>query len=222
MPIRTSLVALILASLVAPLQPMADPPERASTVGERLSLNVTVYNGGSALIHDRRVVPLEEGLNRIAWRDVSAQMDATSAILEPVGGNNRIGVREQNFDYDLLDPATLLRKYVGRDVTVVHEARFAGDRETRETAQILSVNAGIVLKYKNGIEAGVRGHIVFRDSGGAFRERPTLVLQLESERALSQTLDLSYLTSGMTWRADYAGRERAPTARRRKRQRRAA
>ncbi len=190
---------------IAPIRIVADPPERTSTVGERLSLNVTVYNGGTALIHDRRVVPLEEGLNRIAWRDVSAQMDATSAILEPVGGTNLIGVREQNFDYDLLDPQALLRKYVGREVTVVHEARFAGDRDTRETAEILSVNGGIVLKYKNGIETGVRGHIVFPDSGGAFRERPTLVLQVESEHALSQTLDLSYLTSGMTWRADYVG-----------------
>jgi hypothetical protein len=205
MPIRILIVSLILAALVAPLRPSADPAERASTVGERLSLNVTVYNGGAALIHDRRVVPLEEGLNRIAWRDVSAQMDATSAILEPVGGTNLIGVREQNFDYDLLDPQALLQKFVGREVTVVHEARFSGDRDTRETAEILSVNGGIVLKYKDGIETGVRGHIVFPDSGGAFRERPTLVLQVESEHALSQTLDLSYMTSGMTWRADYVG-----------------
>jgi hypothetical protein len=199
-------VLLVIALLaVAPIRIAADPPERTSTVGQRLSLNVTVYNGGAALIHDRRVVPLEEGLNRIAWRDVSAQMDATSAILEPVGGTNLIGVREQNFDYDLLDPQTLLRKYIGREVTVVHEARFAGYRDTRETAEILSVNGGIVLKYKDGIETGVRGHIVFPDSGGAFRERPTLVLQVESEHTQSQTLDLSYLTSGMTWRADYVG-----------------
>jgi hypothetical protein len=204
MPIRILIVSLILAALVAPLRPSADPGERASTVGERLSLNVTVYNGGAALIHDRRVVPLEEGLNRIAWRDVSAQMDATSAILEPVGGTNLIGVREQNFDYDLLDPQALLQKFVGREVTVVHEARFSGDRDTRETAEILSVNGGIVLKYKDGIETGVRGHIIFPDSG-AFRERPTLVLQVESERAQSQTLDLSYMTGGMTWRADYVG-----------------
>ncbi len=205
MPIRILLVSLILAALVAPLRPSADPAERASTVGERLSLNVTVYNGGAALIHDRRVVPLEEGLNRIAWRDVSAQMDATSAILEPAGGTNLIGVREQNFDYDLLDPEALMRKFVGREVTVVHEARFAGERDTRETAEILSVNGGIVLKYKDGIETGVRGHIVFPDSGGAFRERPTLVLQVESEHAQSQALDLSYMTGGMTWRADYVG-----------------
>ncbi len=197
-----SVIALL---AFAPIRIAAEPPERTSTVGQRLSLNVTVYNGGTALIHDRRVVPLEEGLNRIAWRDVSAQMDATSAILEPVRGTNLIGVREQNFDYDLLDPQALLRKYVGREVTVVHEARFSGDRDTRETAEILSVNGGIVLKYKDGIETGVRGHIVFPDSGGAFRERPTLVLQVESEHAQPQTLDLSYLTSGMTWRADYVG-----------------
>jgi hypothetical protein len=132
-------------------------------------------------------------------------MDPTSAILEPTGTNNRIPVREQNFDYDLLDPSALLRKYVGRDVTVIHEAEFAGQRETRETARILSVNGGVLLKYRDGIETGIRGHIVFPDAGGAFRDRPTLVLQVDSERALSQPLDLAYLTSGMTWRADYVG-----------------
>jgi hypothetical protein len=196
---------LILFALVAPAQLVADPPERTSTVAERQLVNVTVYNGGTALIHDRRVVRLDEGLNRIAWRDVSANMDATSALLEPVGGTNTIAVREQNFDFDLLDADALLRKYVGHYVTVVHEARFAGERDTRETAKLLSIAGGIVLQYRNGIETGVRGHIVLPTSTGNFRERPTLVLDVDSAHAADEMLDLSYLTSGMGWSADYVG-----------------
>ncbi|HEY4433039.1 MAG TPA: DUF4139 domain-containing protein, partial [Candidatus Cybelea sp.] len=134
-----------------------------------------------------------------------ADMDATSALLEPVGGTDTIAVREQNFDYDLVSSEALLRKYVGRDVTVVHEARFAGDRETRETARVLSVDDGVVLQYRDGIETGVRGHILFPVSVSGFRDRPTLVIDLDSSQDASETLDLSYLTHGMSWRADYIG-----------------
>lgn len=205
MILRASVIMFVSLALLAPAQPIAEQPERASSIGDRVLLNLTVYNGGMALVHDRRTLRLEEGLNRIAWRDVSAQMDSTSAIFEAIGGDNRIAVREQNFDYDLLDSAALLRKYVGREVTVVHEARFPGERDTRETAKILSADGEIILQYKDGIETGVRGHILFPDTGGAFRDRPTLVVELESERSVSQVVDLSYLSAGMSWRADYVG-----------------
>ncbi|HEY6484760.1 MAG TPA: DUF4139 domain-containing protein [Candidatus Cybelea sp.] len=203
--LRLSCTILASLAIVAPIALAADPTERTSTVAERRLINLTVYNGGTALIRDRRVVRLEPGLNRLAWRDVSADMDATSALLEPVGGTDTIAVREQNFDYDLMSSEALLRKYVGRDVTVVHEPRFAGDRETRETARVLSVDDGVVLQYRGGIETGVRGHILFPVSVNGFRDRPTLVIDLDSSQDASETLDLSYLTRGMSWRADYVG-----------------
>jgi hypothetical protein len=87
----------------------------------------------------------------------------------------------------------------------VHDPQFAGDRETRETARLLSVDEGIVLQYRHGIENGVRGHILFPVSANGFRDRPTLVVDLDSAQTTSETLDLSYLTRGMSWRADYVG-----------------
>jgi hypothetical protein len=164
-----------------------------------------VYNGGTALIHDRRMITLRGGLNRVAWRDVSANMDPTSALLEAVGSPNSITVVEQNFDFDLLNSDALLQKYVGKYVTVVHDARFAGERDTRERARILSTNGGIVLQYRDRIETEVRGHIIYPFSPKNFRDRPTLELDVDSQQSGPQLLDLSYLTGGMTWRADYVG-----------------
>lgn len=70
-----------------------------------------------------------------------------------MSSSNSITVVEQNFNFDLLDPSALLDKYVGRVVTVVHEARFAGEHDTREKARILSTNGGgIVLQYRDRIE----------------------------------------------------------------------
>ncbi|HVR46103.1 MAG TPA: DUF4139 domain-containing protein [Candidatus Binatia bacterium] len=201
--IRFITVALLLFAI--PLQIIADPPERTTTTADRQSINLTVYNGGTALIHDRRTLRLDDGLNRIAWRDVSAQMDPTSALVDGGGSANAIRVVEQNFNFDLLDPSALLDKYVGQEVTVVHEARFAGERDARERARILSTNGGIVLQYRDRIETQLRGYIIFPASPKNFRDRPTLDLDLDSGESGTTALDLSYLTSGLSWRADYVG-----------------
>lgn len=203
----TRVCALVIGfiTLLLPAGIMADLPERMSTIANRQLVNLTIYNGGTALVHDRRFVVLNAGINRIAWRDVSASMDPTSALLEAVGTSDKIVVLEQNFDFDLLDPSALLQKYVGRQVTVVHEARFAGERDTRETARILSLNGGIVLQYRDRIETEVRGHIIFPVSSANLRDRPTLDLDIDSGQSGTEVLDLSYLTTGLTWRADYVG-----------------
>ena len=195
--------ALIL--IAQPLQVNAEPRESTTTTADRQSVNLTIYNGGTALVHDRRTVRLNDGLNRIAWRDVSAQMDPTSALVVSLESPNAVHVVEQNFNFDLLDPSALLDRYVGREVTVVHEARFAGERDTHERARILSTNGGIVLQYHDRIETQLRGYITFPASPKNFRDRPTLDLDLEDADTGPQTLDLSYLTNGLTWRADYVG-----------------
>ncbi|GAC1391480.1 MAG: DUF4139 domain-containing protein [Vulcanimicrobiaceae bacterium] len=179
--------------------------EHASTVADRQFVNLTIYNGSTALVHDRRRMNLHSGFNRIAWRDVSANMDPTSALLENPGSSNRLDVLEQNFNFDLLNPSALLEKSIGRYVTVVHEARFAGERDTREQARILSTNGGIVLQYKDHIETGVRGYILYPTGSKGFRDRPTLDLDVRSEQEGNQTLDLSYLTGGLNWHVDYVG-----------------
>jgi hypothetical protein len=192
-------------ALLLPITSIAELPERASTVDQRERVNLTVYNGGTALVHDRRRFTLEAGLNRIAWRDVSANMDSSSALLDTVDSSNRVTVLEQNFDFDLLNPQALLQKYVGQYVTIVHDARFPGEHDTKERARVLSTNGGIVLQYRDRIETEVRGHVIYPYSPANFRAEPTLVLDVDSGHGGPETLDLSYLTGGLGWRADYVG-----------------
>lgn len=200
------LPCLLLCALFAfPAPASAAVPERTSNIRDRQLINVTVYNGGTALVHDRRRVLLTAGLNRVAWRDVSAQMDESSVLLRALETSDPVTVLEQNYDFDLLDPSALLNRYVGRIVTVVHPPEFAGQRETRERARLLSTNGGIVLQYANRIETQLRGYIIYPSAPANFRDKPTLVLDLQSTQGGERTLDLSYLTGGMSWRADYVG-----------------
>lgn len=202
---RNFLLIFVLAAFALPAAAFAATRERPSSVGQRERVNLTVYNGGTALVHDRRRVYLDAGLNRIAWRDVSAQIQPTTALVDTIGGSNRIDVLEQNFDFDLFNPQALLQRYIGKQVIVVHDPRFAGERETRETARVLSTTDGIVLQYRDRIETELRGHIAYPVSSSTFRDRPTLVLDMESRQNGTQMLDLSYLTNGLGWSADYVG-----------------
>ncbi len=183
----------------------ADPAERLSTTADQQSINLTIYNGASSLVHDRRRITLGKGVNDVAWRDVSGQLDATTAILDDVTSPGATTVREQNFNFDLLRPAALLDKFVGQRVTIVHDKPVAG-RPSSESAVLLADNEGVVLKYADRIETGLYdSHIVFPSIPENLRDRPTLTLQLDAAKAGAQELDLSYLTSGLGWRADYVG-----------------
>jgi len=200
-----ALAAALASALLFPAVSGADPAERTSTLADVRSVNLTIYNGALALVHDRRHLNLEQGENRVAWRDVGASMDATSAVLADLSVPGAVRVVEQNFNFDLLNPSTVLDKFVGRDVTVVHEKPLPG-QPVRETAKLLADNDGIVLQYADRIETGLSSsHIVFGSLPADLRDRPTLVLDLVSDRAGSADLDLSYLTGGLGWAANYVG-----------------
>lgn len=203
---RLSSVAIIGAlALALPGALAADTPERTTTLTDRTRVNLTIYNGNLSLVHDRRHVALANGINHLAWRDVSATMDATSAVLEDLTQSGGTRVVEQNFNFDLLDPATIRAKFVGRDVTVVHDRPVPG-RPARETARLLANNNGIVLQYADRIETDlVDSHIVYTSLPADLRDRPTLTLDLDSARAGSPDLDLAYLTAGLSWHAEYVG-----------------
>ncbi len=202
-------IVKILAALSIALVPAlasADIPERTSTLADQRAVNVTIYNNDVALVHDRRRVALNAGVNRIAWRDVSASMDATSAILDSAESSAQVNVLEQNFDYDVLDQDSLLQKYIGYDVIVVHPAKFAGERARREHARVLTAGGnGIVLQYADRIETQIDGYIVFPSIPKSLRDRPTLTLDLQTARVGPQVLDLRYLTSGLSWSVAYVG-----------------
>jgi hypothetical protein len=199
-----SAIVALAAVLSSPASSGADPAEATTTLADQQSVNLTIYNGSMALVHDRRHVALQAGENPLAWRDVSANMDATTAVLEDTSSPGAVHVVEQNFNYDLLRPQAILDKYVGREVTVVHDRATPG-RPQRETATLLSDNEGIVLKYRDRIETQLDGHFEFPNIPADLRDRPTLVLDLRSDATAGADLDLSYITAGLSWKADYVG-----------------
>ena len=174
--------------------------EVVSGAAEREATAITVYNDNLALVKERRKLNLPAGLVRLSLREVSGQLRPETALLRAVSGSP-IALVEQNFDFDLLTPAKLLEKYVGHEVTVLSPHPTTGE-ERREKATVLAANSGTVLRFADRIETGVPGRIVFDGVPANLRDRPTLSVLLEGAGG-SQSLELSYLTGGISWKADY-------------------
>ena len=176
--------------------------EITSSLADQQSVAVTIYNGDLALVKDTRKLQIKTGLNALALRDVSAQIRPETALLRSINAPGSLTMLEQNFDFDLLTPQKLLEKYVGKTVGLVKVHPTTG-AETIEQATVLSANNGVVMRVGNRIETGIPGRIVYDNVPANLRDRPTLVTQINNKGAQDQTIELSYLTGGLGWKADY-------------------
>lgn len=186
----------------------AQAAEVVSTLNDQSDLSITIYNGNLALVKDQRKIKLSSGVSQLAIRDVSGQMRPETALLKSLSDASSFTTYEQNFDFDLLTPEKLLQKYVGKTVTII-KTNPANGLESSETATVLAANNGIVLQIGDRIEtslsyvAGPFGRIVFNDIPETLRDRPTLTTQLNNKINAEQTFELSYLTTGLSWKSDY-------------------
>jgi hypothetical protein len=192
--------------LLAALPALLVAQETTTTLKDQKALAVTIYNDNLALVKDLREVRLAKGEARLAFQEVSAQIRPETALLRNLTAPRDFWVAEQNFDFDLLTPQKLLEKYVGEKVTIISNKPRPGGPgydEVREEATVLATNNGTVLQFADRIETSVPGRIVYPKVPGNLRARPTLVISLNSGVDRAQQLELSYLTGGLSWRADY-------------------
>ena len=206
-PLAFATLPLLLAAPCGPgLQSAQAPRETVTTQQDLQALAVTIYGDNLALVRDQRELRLPAGDLDLAFQEVAATIRPETALLRNLTEPKNFWVNEQNFDFDLLTPQKLLDKYVGRTVTVVTpipNPDGPGVRERREEAEVLAAGGGTVLKFPDRIETAAPGRIVFPGVPGTLRARPTLVINLHSGADRPQKLELTYLTGGLSWQADY-------------------
>ncbi|MBX9797646.1 DUF4139 domain-containing protein [Sphingomonas sp.] len=193
------LAALWLAGLPAALLAQSASPDAPGAQGD---VAITIYSNDLALVQDKRMLALPSGLTRQDFRDVSSRIRPETVRLSVSDAD----IVEQNYDYDLLSPSALMDKAVGQTITIVRTNPATG-AETRERAQVLAANEGVILKIGDRIEVlredGLPVRVVFDSLPPNLRARPTLSVTLDSRRAGTRPATLSYLTGGFSWRADY-------------------
>jgi hypothetical protein len=133
--VPTLAVAGLLAAHMIDSRPVIAAPaprQDTSTLDDQTELALTVYNSDLALVRDVRTLQLPRGVSDLQFMDVAATVNPATVHFRSLTEPARLGVLEQNYEYDLLEPEKLLRKYVGRDVTLVRTRQDGGS--TREEA----------------------------------------------------------------------------------------
>lgn len=202
-------IALCLLALLAGCGPRAKTAteytgpvfQRKSDAGVRESVAITVYNQNFGLVREIRPVELGKGRVALTFGDVSAKVQPETVQLRGLDSPDGLLVLEQNYRFDLLTPEKLLEKNVGKVVRVYRWNEALG-REESFDAEVLSTQGGAVLKIGNEVTSNVGGRLAFPGVPANLIEKPTLVWLVASD-AVRQRVEVTYLTQGLNWRADY-------------------
>ena len=190
---RTMAIVLTLATSLAS---GAEAAQLAVGRDAQKDVMVTIYNGNLGLVKDVRETRLPTGLHETEFTDVAAQIDPTTVHLKSLTDPAGLRILEQNYEYDLLSSQKLMEKYVGRMV------RLYNTDGTYLEAKLLST-AGPVFEINGQIHLGHNGRLVLPSLPENLVSKPTLVWLLRNALAGPQRVEASYLTGGITWKADY-------------------
>jgi len=191
---RRTLIALLLL-LTLGAQAADAAPQRITRDAQR-NVMLTIYNGNLGLVKDAREARFAAGLGEVQFMDVAALIDPTTVHLRSLTDPAGLKILEQNYEYDLLTSQKLLEKYVGRTVRL-----YQGDG-TFHDATLLSTQ-GPVFEIGGQIHLGYTGRLVLPALPENLVAKPTLVWLTQSRSAAPQRVEASYLTGGITWKADY-------------------
>ena len=176
-------------------------PSLTPAIAQGEGLELAVYNQNLALVKDRRSLELTPGLNEVRFVDVAAQIDPTSVHFRSLTDPEGTVVLEQNYEYDIVNSAKLLQKYLDQEISLVTEdgQEYVGT--------LLSGADNVILEAADGQVTVLKLEQIKEFSFPALPEglitRPTLVWLLQSAQGGSQEVEVTYLTNGINWEANY-------------------
>lgn len=179
-------------------------------------IELTVYNQGFGLVKEIRQYDLKQGRQLVYVGDVAQMIEASSVGVRSVSAPGSFTILEQNYQYDLISPAAILAKVVGKQIILNRvlpngvKERVTGTLMSSPTA-IISGESGNMHTYNGMVIKTDDGRILLDPSGevevasipNGLISTPTLVWDLQAETSGKNKVELSYLTQGISWIADY-------------------
>lgn len=161
---------------------------------------------GFGVVRETRTItvpaPGPDGGVSVPFTDVAQFIDPTTVTFKDLSHPDTV-VRSQSYQFDLVNSQKLLEKYLNQPIRVsVDEGHAARVYE----GTLLSATGGtIVLHAKDGVRILPAGsaRVELGSLPGGLLTKPTLVWDLATKSGGEHTVQISYQTGGLTWRADY-------------------
>jgi hypothetical protein len=158
-------------------------------------LSITVYNSNIGVIRETRTFDITKGVSEIRVTDVPTQIDPTSVQVKFDGT-----ILEQNYQYDLASLDKILARYIDKKVHVT-------GKDTNLEGTLLSAQGNLVLKDAAGKLIMIPNYNEYKISVEELPEglitKPTLVWLVDNPKAGKQDAEMTYMTNGLNWHAEY-------------------
>lgn len=174
----------------------------ASVIGADIS--VTVYNNNLGVISESRSFDFNKGESRLEVKDIPSQIDVGSVRFELTESGKNISILEQNYAYDLVSNNKMYAKYIDKEIEII------GKEGQLYSGTLLSQSGGTVtLQEDTGriklIQLNNIAEVNFPALPDGLITRPTLFWKYISDFNGQAKGNLSYQTTGMSWKAEYVG-----------------
>jgi len=190
--------------------------------------SLTIYNQKFAVVRDVIPLDLKQGINNLRFSGATVHLEPDSVILRDPSGNLALKIVEQNFRAEPVSEGLLLSLFEGKEIDF--EESLANGQKRLVRGKIIrsgyvphsgamAVYGHQYAAYQNAYTqsgAGqpiieVAGKLLFRLPGlpnfPALSDdailKPTLDWKIFSDRAAKLNAELSYVSGGMGWKADY-------------------
>jgi len=170
---------------------------------QKNNVRVTIYNENLALVHEMRELELPKPTGVCSFRDVAAQIDPTSVHFKSLSHPTAVRVLEQNFEYDLVSADRILQRYLDQKV------QLATKQGGTISGTLLNAAGNLVLQAEDGTVKILNSSEIVATDLPKLPEglitRPTLVWLVANDGPAKQRVEVSYLTTGLAWHAEYVG-----------------
>ncbi|MFQ3226563.1 MAG: hypothetical protein ACI8Z5_002837 [Lentimonas sp.] len=177
---------------------------------------ITVYNENFGVVRDTVSLDLKAGLSDVTYSGVTAQLEPESVILRDPTGKVALSVVEQSYRGDPVDQTRLLQMFEGQTIRFL---KVVDGKEVIESGKIIRAPSIITTKDQYGrqqqkalepivevdgeLQTRLPGVPLFPSLGDDSVLQPTLSWKLHANKDATVDAQLSYLTNGMSWKADY-------------------
>ena len=191
--------------------------------------SLTLYNQDFAVVREQLTLDLVAGTNELRVTEITAHLEPDSVILRDPQGKRALQILEQNYRADPISQGLLLSLYEGKEIDfLVRKAdgqeeivrgrivrsgymphrsgmqRYGRQYSVRQVSYAYGDAGQPIIEVDGRLRFSMPGQPLFPSLADDTILKPTIHWVLETDRAGPLDAELSYITGGMSWEADYS------------------
>ncbi|HLJ87950.1 MAG TPA: DUF4139 domain-containing protein [Candidatus Angelobacter sp.] len=187
---------------------------------------ITIYNANFAVVRETIPLDLKTGPNHVTFTGATAHIEPDSLVLRDSSGRRSLQILEQNYRNDPVSQELLLSLFEGKTIDfqvmrpneqgqmhpeiiqgkVIRSGYVPRWTTVNEYGQQTAYGSGggqPIIEVNGRMQFSLPGQPLFPTLGDDTILKPTLDWLVETDKPGHGSADLSYITGGLSWHADY-------------------